>query len=388
METNNLTNQNLQIIYDELLKGNAKPAYDLKQEINYTALNLFNKSELNQTDITSLKLILIIANITYNNMDTDILPIDDGFYDLLIEKYRKYTDDDIYPVGAPPVKFKNSTLREEEDNQPLMIKLTEDDIRYKNNMLYPEIIQYHQPRLISFEPRMLQPVVKAEVKKTHNTLHGHPDLVGTFDKCKYVLISQAMEKGVANDTNVRILERDFFQPLLQQGVISPNEEITIIAELKYDGMSVEADVSDHVISARTRGDTGEGKASDITSLLEGYNFGNGIEEVIGMKFEAVISYPNLYEINRLENKNYKNCRTAINGLMSNSFGRKYRDYITLVPISTDRLVEGKPIDRLVELEFLNKYYSTGIQMIYTVFSGNYINILYQMKRFVEELGKY
>lgn len=384
-----ITTELLENIYNSLLNQDLVMAYQYRKEINEYIVYLLQKDILTNEEVYDCKLILMIGNITYNNLDISILPIEDGIYDLLIEKYRKYTSEDIYPVGAPNVIFDtNQILHLLSDNDksmtPLMTKESSDSINYRNNMLFPELIEYHQPRITSFEPVHVLPVTQKITKRTHDTAHGHPTLVGTFDKCKYVLNSQAAENGVLNDSNVRVLERDFFQPLLQQGVIGYNDEITIIAELKYDGISVEADVNSKVLSARSRGDTGEGIASDITPLLEGYDFNNGIDEVIGMKFEAIISYPNLYEINRLEGKDYKNCRTAMSGLCSNSFGRKYRDYIRLIPISTDKLINGEPIDRLVELEFLNKYYTTGIPMIYTVFSGNYMNILYQMKRFVEE----
>ena len=46
----------------------------------------------------------------------------------------------------------------------------------------------------------------------------------------------------------------------------------MVMELKYDGVSVEADVSDRIISTRTRGDTNNNKAVDLSSLLEGYKF--------------------------------------------------------------------------------------------------------------------
>ena len=382
---------NLREIYETLCMGMLNPAYDYRQMINQRAIELIQKESLDQNDVNDLKTLIDIGNVTYNNLDKDLLPIDDSIYDLMIEKYRRYTPDDSYPVGGKPVQFDNNPKEEqvpdwynEDEREPLMVRMKYEEIKYMDNMMYPELMNNNPCRPESFAPKQILEIDKAD-RKMRDTAHNHPTLVGTFDKCKYVLTSQAEEHGVDKNANVRIVERDFLYPLVEKGIINLTDEFTIIAELKYDGISVEADVTDHVISARSRGDTGEGVASDITPLLEGYQFYNGISEVIGMKFEAIVQYQSLYDINAIENTNYKNCRTAMSGLTSNSFGRKFRDYITLVPIATDMVGDdGYPLDRLTELEFLNKYYSTGIPINYTVFSGNYYSILYQMKRYVEE----
>ena len=381
----------LQDIYNCLCNGMIGPAYSYREQINNRAVQLLQKESLTKEEVYDLKTIIDIGNITYNNLDNEILPIDDSLYDLLIEKYRRYTPDDSYPVGGKPVQFKDKNIsilsseNKSKEKEELMVRVTEEEKSYASQMFYPELMNNNPIRPISFEPKKILEIDSAESKRIRDTSHNHPDLVGTFDKCKHVLISEAREKGVDKNANVRIVERDFFGPLLQEGIINTTTEFTMIAELKYDGISVEADVSDHVISARSRGDTGEGVASDITSLLEGYNFDNGISEVIGMKFEAIIQYQSLLDINRIQNTDYKNCRTAMSGLTSNSFGRKFRDYITLVPIATDVIGDdGWPLDRIAELEFLNKYYSTGIPINYTVMSGNYYSILYQMDRYVKE----
>lgn len=375
----------LKEIYDSLLQGNINLAYINKQLMNHMAVELLEKTDLSNDDVEQLRLLLLIGNVTYNNMDTDYLPIEDGVYDLLIEKYRRYTKDDIYPVGAPPVSF-NSTIPviSREDEKPLMIKISDTDIQYKSSMLFPELTNIGEIRKEAYEPSYILEVTDKMTKRTRSISHSHPDLVGTFDKCKFVLNNQAYESGVLEDSSVRVLERDFFEPLLRRGVIDSNTQLTIIAELKYDGMSVEADVSNRVISARTRGDAELGEASDVTPIFEGYEFRNNIDEVMGMKFEAIITYPNLARLNNEYGLKYVNSRTAISGICDNSTGRKYRDFITLVPLATDRKIDGKPIDRIVELEFLNRYYAKDVPMKYSIFTGNYVSILYQMKRYVEE----
>ena len=43
--------------------------------------------------------------------------------------------------------------------------------------------------------------------------------------------------------------------------------------------------------------------------------------------------------------------------------------------------------RVIELEFLNKYFTNGQLIRYVLLEGNYTSILYQLKKFVEECEK-
>ncbi len=170
---------------------------------------------------------------------------------------------------------------------------------------------------------------------------------------------------------------------IEMGILHPSRVFKMILELKYDGVSVEGDVSNMIESARTRGDANEGIAADLTPILRGYRFPQAYKiprnEVFGMKFEAIMTHYNLARYNSIKGKNYSNCRTAISGLISSSDAAKYRDYITLIPLATSL-----DIDRLTEVEFMNTYYQTGEYLRYTVVEGTYIEILFQIKRFVEE----
>ena len=49
--------------------------------------------------------IIMICNVLYNRTDMTVLPIDDGFYDLLLEKYKIY--DSNFQVGSAVVEFRN-----------------------------------------------------------------------------------------------------------------------------------------------------------------------------------------------------------------------------------------------------------------------------------------
>ena len=354
------------------------------EEMNRLALIYLNEDslgiELNQTKLDYIKCILDISNILYNNTDITILPLDDGVYDLLLELYRKYRP---AQVGAEPIIF-NETKTINED-QPLVDPFVfVDTDKIYNEFIFGEDIYPNRdltPMDLLVDPFkfMDQPPIS---KRTLNIKHEYPKLVGTLDKCKFVLMNQAEEKGVSNDSNVKVLERDFFQQHLRMGLINYNDPFTIIAELKYDGISVEATVTNRVLTARTRGDAVADIAADITPILNGYMFpyADPNIEPFGMKFEAIMTYQNLCRYNQIRNKNYKNCRTAISSIFASSDGYKYREFITLVPLATSY-----DIDRISEIEFMNTYYYTGEALRYSIIHGNYTTVLFQIKKFVDEV---
>lgn len=380
-------------IFNSINAGDYSPAFIFRQELNERITFLLEKPSLDISEVEDLRKCIIIGNATYENTDTNLLPIDSGIWDLMVEKYRKYTPDDSYPIGSmPSVKPVKNIVNYNTDSKRVFSRVTDEDVAAYENMIFPEIMDYNkQPSNQDIVKYLFSKVDNKYVsKRLHDTAHNHPDLVGTFDKCKFVLNSQAREKGVENDPSVRIMERDFFKPLLDSGVIDYNTELTMIATLKYDGISVEADVSDRVESARTRGDTGVGVATDMTPILGGYRFtqtpiGFMTNEPIGMKFEAIVDRFNLAKLNQTKGCNYINCRTAIIGVTGSSDGYLYRDLISLIPISTDYKDDnGEPLDRLVEIEFLNRYYARDHYLRYSVLSGTYTQLLFQIKKYVEE----
>ena len=99
-----------------------------------------------------------------------------------------------------------------------------------------------------------------------------------------------------------------------------------------------------------------------------------------MKFEAIITYTNLDRLSSIRGKSYKNSRNGIIGLLGSSDAYDFRNLITLVPLATS--IEG--IDRVTEIEFLNKYYHSGEYLRYSVLKGNYVQVLFQVYKFVKE----
>ena len=381
-------------IFQQLLLGNSSViTSDVIKMINTTALELYNVPKLNKDQLEKLKTIILICNVLYNRTDMTILPVEDGFYDLLLEKYKTY--DEHFQVGSAVVEFRNfienDIVLSKKIAKPVFMELKEIERDSTHQSIYDEIIRKGKPILNIDDFRPNPPLSQQApiTKRTHNTQHNHPTLVGTLDKAKFVLNQDAINAGVFSDQNVKVLERDFFQRHIADGIIHSNDEIEVIVELKYDGISVEADCTNEVISARTRGDTGIGEASDITPILEHYLFKHADcmigEEPIGVKFEAIMTKSNLAVFNRLRDRSYVNCRSAIVGLFGAGDAYLYRDLITLVPLAVDRDDIPSIENRMQEVEFLNKVFSShGEPLRYCYFKGTVTEVLYLIKAFQDE----
>lgn len=385
----------IDIMFDALMVGDASVlTIENIKVLNDEALKLYNLQILNSEEVDELKKIIMICNVLYNRTDMTVLPIEDGFYDLLLEKYKTY--DENFQVGSAVIDFRNF-IENDITNHKQIAKcpISFKKPNHKSELheaIFDDIMRKGQPilnrndyarKMVSFDSQYIS-------KRTHNTQHNHPTLVGTLDKAKFVLNQDAIDEGVFNDDNVKILERDFFQDHINKGIINPNDEIEVVCELKYDGISVEADCNLEVQSARTRGDTGIGEAADITPILKGYTFKNAGymigEDTVGVKFEAIMTNTNLAKFNELRGRSYANCRTAIIGLFGASDAYLFRDLITLVPLAIDLDEFPYPIsNRMEEILFLNKVFvSHGQPLRYCKFKGNLHEILYLIKVFWDE----
>lgn len=360
-----LTNENIKLINNEALR----------------ILN--NNSPQTQQDIIIMNLIITISNILYNNTDRDLLPLEDGVYDLLFEEYKKYNPN--YLVGAVPIQFKSSSehgiIEQQKTIVPGIIYYRPEETK---NFLFIDDLDKCPP--VTKNDFITSGIVYDTVSRNtvRDTAHDYPELVGTLEKSKFVLCSEAEERGVLNDSNVKVLERDFFAKHIRDGIITPDQKFGMVLELKYDGISVETTTSNRILSARTRGDANADLASDITHILKNYRFPNASiinpNDIIGMKWEAIITFENLWRYNLARGKDYKNARTAISSIFSSLDGEDYVDYITLVPLATSL----EDVDRLTEIAFMNTYYTKDEYLRYAVIYGDYKENLFQIKKFVEE----
>ena len=381
-------------IFEELCKGNIS-IIDINTRIFLSEISmiLYNSNIDTDKEKEDLKYLILICNVLYNRSDMLTLPVEDGVYDILLEKYK--TIDPNFQVGSVVVQFQ-SMIEKELISQGKSIAVK--PIKFLNENK-DEIRQHFENEITRFYKKDLYNSTELSTipieynpdyinKRTHDTSHNHPQLVGTLDKCKFVLDSDAIEKDVYDDERVKILERDWFRKHIDMGIISENEEIELILELKYDGVSVEADCTDIVVSARTRGDTGIGQAADITPILYGYQFPRNTvlkHREVGVKFEGIMTKTNLARFNIDRGNNYANCRTAIIGLFGASDAYKYRDYITLIPLALDRDNVPEICTRAEEIELLNKLYrSKGQCLNHCYIKGNYQVCLYLIKKYMEE----
>ena len=379
--------------YNRLVSGDQKAAIELmrlKPEIDEIAVDMILRYKDGfAPNLDQLNALMRICNAFYNNTDNLEL-IEDGIYDMLMNIYKQEMPT-TYQVGADVIAL-------DEVNQNLV------EIQNKmNNLRYPiktpdldkdEVLDnwlFKDQLFVSpqYNPNFYnKPIDRKDYprneKSTKIIPHKYPKLVGTLDKCKFTLISECFgNPDLLNDPTIKIFERDFLGAQLQYGLLDPNH-ITLLAELKMDGMSVEADTTNVIQSARSRGDTGLDLAYDLTPVLKGYRFENcpDLDESIGVKFEAIITKTNLERLTELKGKSYKNSRNGIVGLLKSIDAYAYRDLITLVPLETSLDID--PVD---EVKFLNRYFTKDVALPWALIEGDYNSVLYQVYRFVKEAEK-
>ena len=365
-------------IYQQILDGikkNNEIPLEIMMEISADAIYLIEHPNFwSDNDIQIADYIIRISNFLYNNSSMEIIPLDDGIYDQLLVIYKRYNPN--YQVGAEPIILTEVAQNEYNESKKEMCHLIDKDKPYVQSIL--------QQRCYQHRPINMCILIKDPIsKRLINTTHKYPELVGTLDKCKFVLNQEARDKGVYDKQSVQIFERDYIHQCIDKGIINTNEVFDMVGELKYDGVSVEAEIKgDTIIKALSRGDTADNIATDLTPILGGYKFpfAKDIPKdlTFGIKFEAVILNNDLDRLSILRGKSYKNCRNAIIGLFGSSDAYLYIDYITLIPLSCSL-----DMHRIDEIIFLNKYYNSGEYNRYTLFKGDYRQILFQVQKFVE-----
>lgn len=380
-------------ILNELKSGEININPEDVRNINSICVRYLNG---NYTNMSTIRDILEISNILYNNTSREMLPLEDGVYDLVIAKYNKQTGNNA-PVGATPVAIDTSDNVVDIDkntleDEPLLDIIAVPD---KRNMWYFDQIAHNVPYIKEDFAYNEDNTIIDDIQR--RSAHSYPELVGTLHKCKFVTQAEAEESGADKNESVMVFERDFLYPTFYNAYMtakSKNNPVALIAELKYDGVSIEMEVAgDSVISAVSRGDTANDEASDFTPIFDGFKFARARNvdpsTKFGIKFEAIITYDNLLRMKEIFGKTYKNARVAIIGILGSRDARKYRDFITLVPIRTAGLGITDPVQ---DVEFLNRYYSNGVNMKYAILSAPtnispmecYNSLLYQSKKFKEE----
>ena len=100
---NNDLSKRLYLIKDSLIEGsNIINGNDIV-DMNNLAIEFINANEVSDTLKQDIYTTLVISNILYNNTTKEILPLEDGVYDLVVAKYNNLFNGEA-PVGAPPTK--------------------------------------------------------------------------------------------------------------------------------------------------------------------------------------------------------------------------------------------------------------------------------------------
>lgn len=376
--------EQLSYVYQELCHGNLSVVYDINtlNLIQSESMKILNTdpNHMKEYDMGVLDMIIKISNIVYNNTEMSP-PLEDGIYDKLMVRYRTLNPN--YQIGEIPVRFEEEDITKYDSVDSLTNPLLIEPQSIREGLFYNQL-KASPP----IDPSIMDiPVDRSKYvkQKKQNIIvpHKYPKLVGTLDKCKFVLNKEALELGCYDDPDVTIFERDFLGAHIGAGIINYYDNITLILELKYDGMSIEADVTDRILSARSRGDTNQDLAEDLNGVLKDYKFPYAPyipdNESFGMKFECIITKYNLWKLGKLKGKVYKNGRNGVVGLMKSLDAYAYRDLITLVPLETSL-----DIDPIAEIEFMNKYYIKDTFLKYAIVQGDYNHVLYQVYRFVKE----
>ena len=171
-------------------------------------LIMFPTWSLEQQKVADM--ILRISNIAYNNTSQDVLPLDDGLYDQLLVLYKNYNPN--YQVGAAPILFTEQPQNEFEEQKVMCVCIDEKEMESK---LYIEDIWKQHTPITQIRPKTMCFITRDPItKRLINTVHKYPELVGTLDKCKFVLNNDAIEKNVFDKPAVQVLNTASFEKKL------------------------------------------------------------------------------------------------------------------------------------------------------------------------------
>lgn len=358
-----------------------------KTDMRDYVIRLLNQGTIGTYDREPVCDIIKICNIIYNNAPNELSPLDDDLYDRLIVLCKRESIN--YPIGAPPVQFKTNSNLEINSSYSGPKTVIEFVPNYQKMHYFKDLTKNQYPVYGDFVRS--EHTDGKELVRQRTTPHSY-DMCGTLEKCKYVLNQDVPD---INDPTISVFERDFLcKHIMQNGLVN-QFDVTLLASLKYDGISVEATIKgDKIVSACTRGDIEFNQATDLTPVLEGMVFPRATgkvdpNETFGIKFEFIINRRNLAIAAQEYQLNYVNPRNAVIGLLGRLDSYKFRDLLIPVPLeSTIKIAPQNlrnPIwPRLLELDFLNSYYTRGIDMRYSIIHGSWVEVLYNLKTLVGE----
>ena len=368
---------NFTFLSDKIIKGTIDD--NDRKALEQEAINI-----LHNINVENLPKLILLCNMVYNNMYNVLPLISDDLYDRLVV-YAKNNNIEI-PIGAPPISTENLIEKEVETSNIMrddkgfieVVKVVPD---INNRLFYQQMVSNITPPNQSDFIRHHDSTL---VNKRQRAVGHAYDMCGTLDKSKFVLNFDAQASGALQDNSVSIFERDFLYKLINEYRLDPYN-LELILSLKYDGISVENTIlKDEIIYSVTRGDLVNNEASDMTPIFGGMKFPRAIgdlpNEPFGIKFEYILTTENKRDIERIFNKSYVNLRNAVIGVTSGLDARLYRDYLTPVPLESSLNFP----DRASEIQWLNYYYTKGVDYRWALIKGDYNSILQQVSIFVKE----
>jgi DNA ligase (NAD+) len=209
-------------------------------------------------------------------------------------------------------------------------------------------------------------IMGAEVddeKGTVNSDHKYKRLVGSLEKAQNI---------------------DDFIEWLERVYPNPKDIIRLIVTLKFDGNSIaiEYDKDGNVLKALTRGRDGKGK--DLTKVFKKRKINNPFGCPMGIKYEAIIKYSLLDEMNEKFGTNYKNPRSAISGKLNSDDSYLFEEYYNLEPLWVQPM--NFDLTREEELNYIEQEFpeSFNSQYVYEL-SGDRAEIIQDIKDIYEEI---
>jgi DNA ligase (NAD+) len=162
--------------------------------------------------------------------------------------------------------------------------------------------------------------------------HSYSDFAGTLSKCKNF-------KDVEEWARLKKITDDVF-----------------VCSIKGDGHSITVEIAindddePRIDKVLTRGEDGVGK--DLTAIFRANRKHFPIPQIpwnCAIGYEAIITYEDFEKLSEVTKGKYKNPRSAIGGILSNS-GQQYFNFVTFVPIRIKS--QDADITRAEQFEFL------------------------------------
>lgn len=204
-------------------------------------------------------------------------------------------------------------------------------------------------------------ITDTEYDKLYNRylFRGGEPFVGSYpdDEDRTISANHNYQELVGTTLKAKCFEdvEDYLDKVYKKLKLVKSNKLCVCVTFKFDGNSVliEYDDKGHVIRALTRGRNGKGK--DITKVFNAKRFhiNNIYGKNLAIKYECLIKYSRLENMEETFNKSYVNPRNAISGMVNGDDALRYRDFYTLEPLWM-KIEDNTEVTREEEIEFFKQ----------------------------------